>query len=398
MNDEEDVHSPLQATTRTLTNIGREKLFKRGKPLSVVDFRAKDGQKDFKIQPSSVVKVAVNGKPVPEDLVSVTPNGDVRIDMDLKDNDLVVFETNREIENIIDNMTRNVMRMTMNGIRQAAANRIVLEYASRNEKGKIMVFPSVDKEKGRFNWVVNGKKVVVEIQDPLVAESIYGMENLNLQMWAPLAAVANITRRTITLSGVFQIKQVFKDAPTAALVTGVKNPIALIGGVWKGFLTSLTYTDPVVDILKAAGIGGFHSPARTPEAEIKRRLGIMNRNVFSAVIKGLDHIGDASDMAQRVAVYKRVMAETGNETQALYQAANVINFLHHGSAGYAQAAVKVVPFLGAYANSMDVLIRSLMGGGLKGMSRKKALARLSITMSVLVSLTLLYCKIGRAHV
>lgn len=396
MNDEEDVHSPLQSTTRSLTNIGREKLFKRGKPLSVVDFRAKQGQKDFKIQPSSVVKVEVNGKPVAEDLISVTPTGEVRIDMDLNDNDLVVFKTNREIENIIDNMTRNVMRMTMNGIRQAAANRIVLEYGSRNEKGKIMVFPSVDKEKGRFNWVVNGKKVVVEIQDPLVAESIYGMENLNLQMWAPLAAVANITRRTITLSGVFQIKQVFKDAPTAALVTGVKNPLALIGGVWKGFLTSLTMTDPVVDILKAAGIGGFHSPARTPEAEIKRRLGIMNRNVFSTVIKGLDHIGDASDMAQRVATYKRVLAETGDETQALYQAANVINFLHHGSAGYAQAAVKVVPFLGAYANSMDVLIRSLMGGGLKGMSRQKALARLGITMSVLVSLVLLYCMLAGA--
>lgn len=396
MADEEDVHSPLQATTRSLTNIGREKLFKRGKPISVVDFRAKEGQKDFKIQPSSVVKVEVNGKPVAEDLVSVTPSGEVRIDMDLKDNDLVVFNTNREIENIIDNMTRNVMRMTMNGIRQYAANRIVMEYASRNEKGKIATFPGVDKEKGRFNWMVNGKKVVVEIQDPLVAASIYGMENLNLQMWAPLAAVANLTRRSITLSGVFQLKQVFKDAPTAALVTGVKNPLALIGGVWKGFLTSLTMTDPAVDILKAAGIGGFHSPARTPEADIKRRLGIMNRNVFSAVIQGLDHIGDASDMAQRVAVYKRVLAETGDETQALYQAANVINFLHHGSAGYAQAAVKVVPFLGAYANSMDVLIRALMGGGLKGMSRKKALARLSITMSMLVSLTLLYAMLAGA--
>jgi hypothetical protein len=405
MNDEKDVHSPLQATTRSMTNIGREKLFKRGKPISVVDFRAKHGQQDFKIQPSSVVKVEVNGKPVSPEKLSVTADGDVRIDMDLKDNDLVVFQTNREIENIIDNMTRNVMRMTMNGIRQYAANRIVLEYGSRNEKGKIMTFPSVDREKGRFNWTVNGKKVVVEIQDPLVAASIYGMENLNLQMWAPLAAVANLTRRTITLSGVFQLKQVFKDAPTAALVTGVKNPLALIGGVWKGFLTSLFQPagkfvgvdiEPVVDILKAAGIGGFHSPARTPEAEIKRRLGIMNRNVFSAVIKGLDHIGDASDMAQRVATYKRVLKETGDETQALYQAANVINFMHHGSAGYAQAAVKTVPFMGAYANSMDVLIRALMGGGLKGMSRKKALARLGITMSMLVSLSLLYAMLAGA--
>ena len=177
-------------------------------------------------------------------------------------------------------------------------------------------------------------------------------------------------------------------------MTGVKNPLALIGGVYKGFITSLTNTDPVVDILKAAGIGGYMSPARTPEAEIKRRLGIMNRNVFDFVIKGLDHIGDASDMAQRVATYKRVLAETGDETQALYQAANVINFLHHGSAGYAQAIVKTVPFMGAYANATDVLVRALVGGGLKGVSRKRALARLSMTMAVLSSLTLLYAMLA----
>jgi Large polyvalent protein associated domain 38 len=136
------------------------------------------------------------------------------------------------------------------------------------------------------------------------------------------------------------------------------------------------------------------SPARTPEAEIKRRLGIMNRNVFDTVIKGLDHIGDAADMAQRVAVYKRVLAETGNETQALYQAANVINFLHHGSAGYIQAIVKTVPFFGAYANATDVLVRALLGGGLKGVKRRKALMRLGITVTMLTSLTLLYCMLA----
>jgi hypothetical protein len=54
---------------------------------------------------------------------------------------LLVVETQREIENMIDNMTRNVMRMTMNGLRQYAANRIVSEYATR-EAGKIKRFTS----------------------------------------------------------------------------------------------------------------------------------------------------------------------------------------------------------------------------------------------------------------
>ena len=391
MNDATDIHSPVQASNRKMTNIGLEKLFKKGKPTVITDFVAKDGQQDFKIQPAVEVEVEINGSPVDPDKVTMTADGQVKLDVPVTAGDLVVFRASREIENIIDNMTRNVMRMTMNGLRHAAAQRIVMEYATRDKKGKIMVFPKADKARGRFDFIVNGERVVVEIQDPLIAESIFGMESLDIAMLAPLAAVANFTRRTITLSGVFQIKQVFKDAPTAALVTGVKRPLVLIGGVYKGFVTSLLNTDPTVKILKAAGIGGFQSLARTPEAEIKRRLGIMNRNVFDFVIKGLDHIGDSSDMAQRVAVYKRVLAETGNETQALYQAANVINFLHHGSGQVSQAIVKTVPFAGAYANSMDVLIQALAGGGLKGRSRANALARLAATGTLLAGITLLYC-------
>ena len=391
MNDETDIHSPVQATNRTMTNIGLERVFKKGTPTVITNFKAEEGQQDFKVQPAKVMSVEVNGKTVDPANIESLPEGKVRLNVPIAKGDLVVFTASREIENIIDNMTRNVMRMTMNGLRQYAAQRIVAEYATRNAKNQVMTFPKVDLSKGRFSFITNGKRIVVEIQDPLIAESVIGMETLGIAMFKPLAIAANITRRAITLSGAFQIKQIFKDAPTAALVTGVKNPLALMGGVYKGFVTSLLQTDPTVQILKSAGIGGFQSAARTPEAEIKRRIGIMNRNVFDFMIKGLDHIGDSSDMAQRVAVYKRVLAETGNETQALYQAANVINFLHHGSGQMAQFVVKTVPFAGAYANSIDVLAQGLAGGGLKGNSRAKNLQRLAVTGTLLTTMTLLYC-------
>jgi hypothetical protein len=58
--------------------------------------------------------------------------------------------------------------------------------------------------------------------------------------------------------------------------------------------------------------------------------------------------------------------------------------------------VKVVPFMGAYANSIDVLVRALAGGGLKGMSRQKALARLAITGALLSSLMILYAMMAGA--
>lgn len=414
MNDGDDPVTPLQSTTRNLTNIGREKLFKRGKPTDVLDFKGADGKKilnadgqmigaSFAVPPSTVVRVEIDGQKVPAELLSVTPEGRVLIEGPIDDNSLVVFKVTRPIQNIVENMTQNVMRMTMNAIRHYAAQRIVYEYATRAPDGRIMTFPSVDTKKGRFNFIIDGQKKIVEISDPLVVASIYGMDKLDLEMWKPLALISNFVRRSITLSGAFQIEQVIKDAPTAAIVTGVRNPVKLIGGTIKGFITALIQPatkaigidiEPTINILKAAGIGGFHSPARTPQAEIKRRMGIMNRNVYDAMIKLLDHIGDSSDMAQRVATYKRVLAETGDESQALMQAANVINFLHRGSSGAAQALFKTVPFMSAYANSTDVLANALIGGNLKGMRRRKAVARLAMTTGLLASLTIIYAMIN----
>jgi hypothetical protein len=64
---------------------------------------------------------------------------------------------------------------------------------------------------------------------------------------------------------------------------------------------------------------------------------------------------------------------------ALYQAANVINFLRHGSGQVAQALVKTVPFLNAYAQSIDVLYDALRGGGLRGKDRSAALIATGVT-------------------
>jgi GNAT superfamily N-acetyltransferase len=392
MDDDADIHDPVQATTRSATNIGKEKLFKAGKPSVVTDFTVEENQKVFKVQPGTVNAVKLNGIRLKPDQYDVQPNGEITLKVEAKPGQLLVVETQREIENMIDNMTRNVMRMTMNGLRQYAANRIVSEYATR-EAGKIKRFASADRSKGRFDYIENGRRTIVEIQDPLIAEAILGMETVGMKMWEPLAAAANFTRRTITLSPVFQLKQVFKDAPTAALVTGVKRPDLLMGGVMRDFIGAVRGDDPVAEILRSQGIGGFYSPARTPEADVKRQIGIINNNTYDYVMKALDHFGDSSDMAQRIAIYKRVMAETGNETLALYQAANVINFLRHGSGQVAQALVKTVPFLNAYAQSIDVLYDALRGGGLRGKDRAAALQQLAITGSLLAGTTLIYAML-----
>jgi GNAT superfamily N-acetyltransferase len=393
MSVEEDPHSPVQSTTKTMTNVGKERLFKKGTPKVTTSFIAKEDQKSFRIQPSSVVSATVNGNKVPADKFVVDSDGKVQLNVPIKAGDVVVFDGIREIENIIDNMTRNVGMMVMNGLRNYAGVRIATEYGTKNEQGKLKTFKRPDRNEGIFNVLIDGRRVNVQVPDPLIAEAAIGMETMNIEAVRIFGAIANITRRSITLSGAFQLKQVFKDAPTAALVTGVKRPDLLIGGVYKGFVTALTQSDPAFDILRKAGIGGFHSPARTPEAEVKRQIGIINRSTYDWTISLLDRFGDSADYAQRIATFNRVLKETGDPALALFQAANVINFLHHGSGQLAQAAVRTVPFMGAYANSIDVLAQAAAGGGMKGMSRAKALKRIAVTGGLLTGVTLLYCML-----
>ena len=181
------------------------------------------------------------------------------------------------------------------------------------------------------------------------------------------------------------------DAPTAALVTGVKNPFALWAGVFGGFIRALKPTDPIVDLLKSYGIGGYRSSSRTPEHELKQEIGILNKNYFFRAIKILDQISDASDYSQRVSIYKRVLAETGDQMQAIIQANNVIDFQKKGSGATAQLLTRTVSFMNAYAQQIDVLAQALSGKGLKGLKRRQAYTRLAITGGLLASVSLLYC-------
>jgi len=308
-------------------------------------------------------------------------------------------KTERDIDDIVDNMIHNVLTITRNSARNYAANRIVMEYGDRykdgDKAGKLRVFPKVepDSEGVRFNIIANGRRIIVRIGDPLVAEAVIGMENIDIPMNGALAFMANTLRRSITTFPAFQVGQLIMDAPTAAFVTGLKRPDKVWAGVFTSFVKNLRKDDPIVAKLRAAGIGGYQSSARTPEKEIQLDIGLIQGSWFSKAMKGLDRFGDASDYAQRRSVYLQTMKETGDEMLAYFQANNVIDFKKRGSGQLAQLVTRQVAFMNAYAQSIDVLAKGLAGTGLKGIDRKKAFARMLTAGMLLASATIVYCML-----
>lgn len=309
------------------------------------------------------------------------------------------YETDLDIDDIVDNMLHNVMVLTRNSIRNHAANQVAMAYATRHKegknKGKIIRFA----EEGvgpngevRTNVVINGKRVIIEIQDPLIAQSVLGMESVAIPGLEIFGMIANNLRRGVTLWPEFQLKQLFMDAPTAALVSGVKNPHAVYAETFRSFIKALNSNDPIVDNLKSYGIGGYQSVHRAPEQKYKQQIGLLEKNKIDWLTDKLDRVSDASDYAQRIAIYKRVMKETnGDELQAIMQANNVIDFMKHGSGSVAQFLSRTVSFMNAYAQQIDVLVETLAGGGLKGRSRGAALAQLAKTGAMLGFYTMMYC-------
>ena len=302
-------------------------------------------------------------------------------------------KTDRQVDDILHNMIVNVVTMSRNSARNYAANRVAQEYATRNQRNRIKVFPKegvMSDGSVRVNIVMNGRRVIVEIQDPLIAEAVLGMESIDIPMMGALAFVANGLRRSVTINPIFQLKQMFMDAPTAALVSGVKNPQIVWADTFNGFFQALFPSDPIVNMMKDFGVGGYQSSARTPEKEVKLEIGIINHSKFSVLIKKLDQIGDASDYAQRRAIYKRVLKEKKDPLQAMLQANNVIDFLKRGSAQHAQFLSRNVSFMNAYAQQINVLAEALTLGGLKGNTKKHAIQALITSAVLLAATTLLY--------
>lgn len=362
----DDVHSaPVRGSTKSLTNVAKEKVFKRN---AAVNKAARD---------------YIDGE----------------IDLDEFNEAIQQYQENLgEIDDILDNMLHNTAVLGRNSMRNHAANMIAARYAERYTEGKKAGKLKIYREEGRddngvrLNIVVNGKRVIVNIPDPLIAEAVIGMENINMPAVEIFAVMANLLRRGITTWPQFQLRQLFMDAPTAAMVSGLgaKNSAILYADTFKSFLNALNSEDPIVRHLKAYGIGGFQSYTRSPEQQYKQQIGLIEQNKLDQFTNILDKIGDASDMAQRIATYKRVLAETGDETLALIRSNNIIDFKKHGNAKMVVAITRSVSFMNAYAQQLDVLAEALAGGGLKGKNRGAAFGSMLKVAAMLTMWTTIY--------
>ena len=216
----------------------------------------------------------------------------------------------------------------------------------------------------------NGEAVSYRVADQLFINAMKSLNMVDMPWLGIFSGPSNVLRNLVTKDPGFMLANLARDSLSAWVTSGT-NMTPIIGTA-ANFVAALGGKSPIYHALLNAGIlGGYEfssgvmRSAESFQKDLNKKYGsnkgALPLRAFKGVWEALEHGTEASDAATRMAVYERVLAETGNETEALYRALEVMNFNRKGSSPIARILTAAIPFLNARIQGLDVFYRTAMG-------------------------------------
>ena len=296
---------------------------------------------------------------------------------------------------MLDAITRNLTMAIDAGMKNVAQQRIVRDMIELGLAKKAT--PEQRKNKTQ-HYVVSFKVKGVEqhysIKDPLVYESMQPIAAPHMAT-AFVGGPSKLLREMITRDPGFMFANMMRDTLSAYVTSG------------SSFI-------PVIDTIKNInldfeqlerfGVVGGYDFSNDPD-DVVRAFGDYSRErgidvdgkgdsvgIFKKLWNWSGNATTASDAATRKAVYNDVLARTGNEAEAAWQALEVINFSRRGRNSAVRLLTTAIPFLNARFQGLDVLYRGFMGynSANRENSRKQAVTAALMRGSIITSTTVAY--------
>ena len=274
------------------------------------------------------------------------------------------------LADFMETVVRNTQSIIQAGIKNTAAQKAVnvalqlgpdfivpLNYASSNPEVVVVL------EKGL--------KKYYKSSDPLWIESTKSLNVADLPFNAIISGPANLLRTMVTKDPGFMLANMMRDSLAAYVTSGIKmTPIV---DTIKNFSSAIAGQSPEFQKLLNAGIlGGYdfsqniEYSGRVLSKALRKKTGTTTTtekvlSPFTGLWSALEKGAMASDSATREEVYKKTLAETGNEAEALFRAMEVMNFNRKGSSPIVRVVTAAIPFLNARIQGLDVLYRAGFG-------------------------------------
>ena len=297
---------------------------------------------------------------------------------------------------MLDAITRNLSMAIDAGMKNVAQQRIVRDMV---KIGIAEEATTAQKKNISQNFVVNFKVKGVDkyykIHDPLIYESLQSVDELGGAIPGMFGGASTILREMVTREPGFMFANLMRDTLSAYVTSGsdftpVIDTVASLG--------------KDVEQLESFGVVGGYDFGNDPKDMVKafskesRKRGISMDGkgpILNPFTKIWDWAGQGttlSDAATRRAVYDDVLARTGNEAEAAFQALEVINFSRRGRNPAVRFLTTAIPFLNARFQGLDVLYRGFMGynPAQKDLTRGEASLTALSRGAIITATTLMY--------
>ena len=308
---------------------------------------------------------------------------------------------------LLDSIVSNLDAAIAMGMKNVAQQRIVRDMVNIG-LGKMIQRGESTEGKMVVTFKVQGKKYQAEIIDPLIFESMQAMPNMSLTgiMETVATAPAQLLREMIIRDPAYMLANSLRDTVSAFVTTG-SNFIPFVDSM-KGMVNGL-------DVLSQYGIASGIDFSRDPDkvveymaeeaakrgmrlpGEYTGRLSKLKQSSYMkpmvAIWNGLGKVSARAEAATRKAVYDDVLARTGNEAEAAYQALSVINYGRRGRNPHLQALTAMVPFMNARIQGLDIIIGRAPSGRYSARSektRRQNIVMFTARALTMVGLTALY--------
>ncbi len=211
----------------------------------------------------------------------------------------------------------------------------------------------------------NGKPVYYRVTDPLLLRSIASLgPDVSSGVMELFGGAKRLLTGAVTADPAFMLANFIRDSLSNWVVSGASlHPLT---GPLKGAKASLAQDSVLFDLMMAGGGGGGYYESNP--AEISKLLsekmpagkveGFMKTVVTpKRAWRAWKRIGQATENANRLAVYQSVIEAGGTPAEAAYQARDVLNFTMRGDFAAMRFIIATVPFMNARIQGLYRLYR-----------------------------------------
>jgi polyhydroxyalkanoate synthesis regulator phasin len=274
------------------------------------------------------------------------------------------------LADFLETMVRNTQSSIQAGIKNYAAQRAINVAVQLKEPGMGAERLNT-KENGPniINVLEKGNLVSYRTADPLLVNAMMSLNQSELPFIGFLSAPADWLRTLVTKEPGFMMANMMRDSLSAWVTSG--QSMTPIAGTVINFGKALARKSPGFEAMLDAGIiGGYEFSENIEKSGFKLEKDLAEKagqkaplvlRPFKSVWDALGKGTTASDAATRALIYERVLADTGNEAEALYRSLEVMNFHRKGSSPLIRVLTAAIPFFNARLQGLDLFYRASTG-------------------------------------